>query len=147
MGVFSGVVAANMVVVMGTAKKPDGGVIYLPFVMPEKVVGYNREKIPFGLRRGGLRTGEEEIVEEEGLLKFLRERCDDLRRKRARHRVLIRDMEALGDRGMAVDSLESLKQTHARETTKLAGLTDVMAETLAGIHEKEGHVARLDLND
>ncbi|GKB42649.1 hypothetical protein Tco_0887591 [Tanacetum coccineum] len=48
---------------------------------------------------------------------------------------------------VVIDSLESLKQTYARETAKLAGLTDVMAETLAGIHEKEGHVARLDLND
>ncbi|GJV20821.1 hypothetical protein Tco_1369841 [Tanacetum coccineum] len=71
----------------------------------------------------------------------------DLRRKSARRRVLIRKMEALGDCGVGIDSLESLKQTHARETAKLAGLTDVIAETLAGIHEKEGHVARLDLND
>ncbi|GKG64037.1 hypothetical protein Tco_0649287, partial [Tanacetum coccineum] len=51
------------------------------------------------------------------------------------------------ERGVAVDSLESLKQTHDREVAKLAGLTDVIAETLAGIHEKECHVARLNLND
>ncbi|GJS22482.1 hypothetical protein Tco_0451114 [Tanacetum coccineum] len=89
----------------------------------------------------------QEIAEEEGLLKFLRDRCDDLRRKNARRRVLIREMEALGERGVAVDSLESLKQTHARETAKLAALTDVIAESLAGIHEKERHVAKLDLND
>nr|GEV96652.1 hypothetical protein [Tanacetum cinerariifolium] len=89
----------------------------------------------------------QEIAEEEGLLKFLRERCDDLRRKSVRRHALIHEMPALGDRGVAVDSLESLKQTHARETAKLVGLTDVMAETLAGIHEKEGHVAILDLND
>ncbi|GJU57300.1 hypothetical protein Tco_1235066 [Tanacetum coccineum] len=81
-------------------------------------------------------------IAEEGLLKFLRNHCDDLRRKSVRRRVLIREMEALGDRGVAVDSLECLKQTHARETAKLAALTDAMAETLAGIHEKEGHVAR-----
>ncbi|GJU04934.1 hypothetical protein Tco_1121364 [Tanacetum coccineum] len=89
----------------------------------------------------------QEIAEKEGLLKFLCERCDDFMRKSARNRVLIREMEALGDRGVVVDSLESLKQTHARETTKFVGLTDVMTETLAGIHEKECHVARLDLND
>ncbi|GJX81257.1 hypothetical protein Tco_0329406 [Tanacetum coccineum] len=91
----------------------------------------------------------QEIVEEEGLLKFLHDRCDDLRRKNARRHVLIREMKALGERGVVVDSLECLKQTHARETAKLAGLTDVMAETLAGIHENEneGHVARMDLND
>ncbi|GKE81730.1 hypothetical protein Tco_1551730 [Tanacetum coccineum] len=41
----------------------------------------------------------QEIAEEEGLLKFLRDRCDDLRRKNARHRVLIHDIEALGERG------------------------------------------------
>ncbi|GJZ05972.1 hypothetical protein Tco_0539765 [Tanacetum coccineum] len=48
-------------------------------------------------------------------------------------------MEALGERGVAVDSLESLKQTHARETAKLAALTYAIAESLAGIHEKERH--------
>ncbi|GJZ54163.1 hypothetical protein Tco_0609048 [Tanacetum coccineum] len=89
----------------------------------------------------------QEITEEEGLLKFLHDRCDDLRRKSARRRVLIREMEALGERGVAVDSFECLKQTHARETVKLIGLTDVMAKTLDGIHDKEAHVARMDLND
>nr|GEW91605.1 glycoside hydrolase, family 79 [Tanacetum cinerariifolium] len=81
------------------------------------------------------------------LLKFLRDRCDALRRKNARRHVLIREMEALGERGLAVDSLESLKQTHARETAKLASLTDAIAESLADVHEKERHVAKLDLND
>nr|GEV88767.1 hypothetical protein [Tanacetum cinerariifolium] len=89
----------------------------------------------------------QEIAEEEGLLKFLHDRCDDLRRKSARRRVLICEMKDLGERGVAVDSLECLKKTHARETAKLTGLIDVMAETLAGIHEKEGHVSRMDLND
>ncbi|GJR77118.1 hypothetical protein Tco_0089483 [Tanacetum coccineum] len=89
----------------------------------------------------------QEIAEEEGLLKFLRDCCDDLRRKSVRRRVLIREMEALGERGVGVDSLKCLKQTHVRETTKLVALIDVMAKTLAGIHEKEGHVARMDLND
>ncbi|GJW58538.1 ubiquitin-related modifier 1 homolog 1 [Tanacetum coccineum] len=48
----------------------------------------------------------QEIVEEEGLLKFLRNRCDDLRRKNSKRRVLIRRNEALGESGVAVDSLE-----------------------------------------
>ncbi|GJY15417.1 hypothetical protein Tco_0385839 [Tanacetum coccineum] len=87
------------------------------------------------------------IAKEEGLLKFLRGRCDDLRRKNARRCVMIREMEALGERRVAVDSLESLKQTHARETVKLAALTDAIVESLAGIHEKERHVAKIDLND
>ncbi|GJT99512.1 hypothetical protein Tco_1109851 [Tanacetum coccineum] len=64
-----------------------------------------------------------------------------------RRRVLIREMEALGERGVAVDSLECLKETHARETAKLAALTDAMVKSLAGIYEKERHVARMDLND
>nr|GEW26727.1 reverse transcriptase domain-containing protein [Tanacetum cinerariifolium] len=83
----------------------------------------------------------QEIAEEEGLLKFLRDRCDDLRRKNTRRRVLIREMEALGKRGVVVDSLESLKQTHGRETAKHAALTDVIAESLAGIHDKERHMS------
>nr|GEU76288.1 hypothetical protein [Tanacetum cinerariifolium] len=56
-----------------------------------------------------------------------------------RRRVLIHEMEDLRERGGGVDSFESLKPTHARETTKLADLTDVIAESLADIHEKERH--------
>ncbi|GJT29703.1 putative reverse transcriptase domain-containing protein [Tanacetum coccineum] len=56
--------------------------------------------------------------------------------KRMRRRVLIREMEALGERGVVVGSLESLKQTNTRETTKLAALTDLIAESLAGGLEK-----------
>ncbi|GJS34834.1 hypothetical protein Tco_0533216 [Tanacetum coccineum] len=87
----------------------------------------------------------QEIAEEEGLLKFLHDRCDELRGKNNRCRMLIREMEALGERGMAIACLDCLKQTYARETTKIAALTNV--ETLAGIHKKERHVARMDLND
>ncbi|GKD66662.1 hypothetical protein Tco_1308770 [Tanacetum coccineum] len=89
----------------------------------------------------------QEIAKEEGLLKFLCDRCDGLRRKNARRRMLIREIEALGERMVVVDSLESLKQTHTRETAKLVTLTDAIAESLAGIYEKERHVARIDLND
>ncbi|GJX55067.1 hypothetical protein Tco_0284964 [Tanacetum coccineum] len=65
-------------------------------------------------------------------------------------KVMIRAFIRGGDFGrtlVAVDSLEYLKQTHARETAKLAALTDVIAESLADIHEKERHVAKIDLND
>ncbi|GJS59183.1 putative reverse transcriptase domain-containing protein [Tanacetum coccineum] len=60
----------------------------------------------------------QEIAEEEGLLNVLCDRCDDLRRKNAR-----------------------------RQIAKLAALINAIAEALAGIHEKERHVARIDLND
>nr|GEU96985.1 hypothetical protein [Tanacetum cinerariifolium] len=43
----------------------------------------------------------QEIAEEEGLLKFLRDQCGELRRKNARHRVFICEMEDLGERGVA----------------------------------------------
>nr|GEW73089.1 hypothetical protein [Tanacetum cinerariifolium] len=89
----------------------------------------------------------QEIAEEEGLLKFLNDRCDDLRRKNDRRRVLIRKMEALEEPGVAVDSLETLKETHARETTKLSALKYAIAESLAGNHENERHVVKLGLND
>nr|GEU97777.1 hypothetical protein [Tanacetum cinerariifolium] len=69
------------------------------------------------------------------------------KRMRARRRVLIGEMEALRDPGVAVDSSDSLKQTQARGTTKLAAFTKVLAETKDGIHEKEGHMAKMDLND
>ncbi|GJS86408.1 hypothetical protein Tco_0769044 [Tanacetum coccineum] len=65
----------------------------------------------------------------------------------ARCHVLIGEMEDLGAREVAVDCLDCLKQTQARETDKLADLTEVLVETQAGIHQKEGHVAKIDLND
>ncbi|GJZ01262.1 hypothetical protein Tco_0519223 [Tanacetum coccineum] len=49
--------------------------------------------------------------------------------------------------GVAVDSLDCSKQTQTRETDKIDALTEVLAETQAGIHENEGHVAKMDLND
>ncbi|GJX85036.1 hypothetical protein Tco_0335810 [Tanacetum coccineum] len=87
------------------------------------------------------------IAEEEGFLNFLRGRCGDLRSRSTRRRVLIGEMEALGSRGVIFDSLDCLKQTQARETDKLVVLTEVLVETQAGIHEKEGHVGKIDLND
>nr|GEX99675.1 hypothetical protein [Tanacetum cinerariifolium] len=65
----------------------------------------------------------QEIVKEEGFVNFIRNRCDDLRRRNAMHHVLIGEMKALGDRMVAVDYLDCLKQTQARETGKLAALT------------------------
>nr|GEU72107.1 hypothetical protein [Tanacetum cinerariifolium] len=82
----------------------------------------------------------QEIAEEEGILRFLRDRYDELRRRSARRRVLIGEMETLEARGVAVDCLDCLKQTQVRETDMLAALTEVLVETQAGIHEKEGHV-------
>ncbi|GJZ27550.1 hypothetical protein Tco_0571803 [Tanacetum coccineum] len=83
----------------------------------------------------------QEIAKEEGFLKFLHDRCDDMRRRSARRHVLIGEMEALGARGVAVDSLDCLKQIQARETGKLAALIEVLAETQAGVHEKDGHIS------
>ncbi|GJZ04641.1 hypothetical protein Tco_0537916 [Tanacetum coccineum] len=79
----------------------------------------------------------QEIAEEEGFPKFLRDHCDDLRRRNARRRLLIGEMEALGAREVAVDCLDCLKQTQAREIDKFSALTEVLFETRASIHEKE----------
>ncbi|GJT38150.1 hypothetical protein Tco_0938015 [Tanacetum coccineum] len=57
----------------------------------------------------------QEIVKQEGFLRFIRDRCDDMRRRSARRRVLIGEMEDLGAHGVAVDSLDCLKQTQAKE--------------------------------
>nr|GEY37749.1 hypothetical protein [Tanacetum cinerariifolium] len=54
-------------------------------------------------------------------------------------RILAGQWEALGECWVAMDSLKSLKQTHARETAKIAALIDAIDESLAGIHEKERH--------
>ncbi|GJX95218.1 hypothetical protein Tco_0349804 [Tanacetum coccineum] len=57
MDVFSGVVAANMVVVIGTAEKPGGGVISLPLVMPEKKFHRRPTAKGVGLRVADSHTG------------------------------------------------------------------------------------------
>ncbi|GJT19065.1 hypothetical protein Tco_0877771 [Tanacetum coccineum] len=64
----------------------------------------------------------QKIAKEEVFLKFLRDRCNDLRRRSAKRRMLIGEMEALGSRRMTVDCL---KQTQARETDKLVALIEV----------------------
>ncbi|GJU44078.1 hypothetical protein Tco_1201344 [Tanacetum coccineum] len=89
----------------------------------------------------------QEIVEEERSTNFLHDQCDDLRRRITKLRMLISEMEALGARWVAVDCLECLRETQAREIDKLATLTEVLVETQASIHEKEGHVVIMDLND
>ncbi|GJS15718.1 hypothetical protein Tco_0410190 [Tanacetum coccineum] len=58
----------------------------------------------------------QEIAEKEGLLKFLRGRCDDLRRKNVRRRMLIREIEALGERGVAVEAGEEENALLLRNT-------------------------------
>ncbi|GJX28242.1 hypothetical protein Tco_0236321, partial [Tanacetum coccineum] len=57
MGVFSGVVAENMVVVMGNAEKPGGGVISLPLVMLEKKFRRRPTAKGVGLRVADSHTG------------------------------------------------------------------------------------------
>nr|GEW06384.1 hypothetical protein [Tanacetum cinerariifolium] len=75
----------------------------------------------------------QEIAEEEGFLKFLCSRCDDLRRYNASRHVLIGKMEALGVLGVTVDCLDCLKQTHARETDKFVTLTEVLVGWMLGM--------------
>ncbi|GKA86433.1 hypothetical protein Tco_0808144 [Tanacetum coccineum] len=65
----------------------------------------------------------QEIAKEEGFAKFLRDRYDDLRRRINKRRVLISEMEAF-------EFVEWL-----------------LIAWSAGIHEKKGHVARMDLNE
>ncbi|GJS87507.1 hypothetical protein Tco_0770143 [Tanacetum coccineum] len=61
----------------------------------------------------------QDISKEEGFLNFLCDRCDDLRRRSARRRVLIGEMEALKARGVAVDSLDCLKQIQVEKLVSL----------------------------
>nr|GEU60213.1 hypothetical protein [Tanacetum cinerariifolium] len=89
----------------------------------------------------------QDTIKEEGFANFLHDRCDDLRRRITKLRMLIGKMEDLGACGVAIDCLKCLIQTQARETNKLAALTEVLVVTQASIHEKEGHVARMNLND
>ncbi|PWA89150.1 hypothetical protein CTI12_AA114830 [Artemisia annua] len=48
-------------------------------------------------------------------------------------------MEALGDRGVVVDSLEALRKTYNRHKSMLEIMTDLLAQARSGVREEEAN--------
>ncbi|GJW84063.1 hypothetical protein Tco_0157208 [Tanacetum coccineum] len=83
----------------------------------------------------------QEIAKEEGLLKFLRDRCDDLRRKNARRRVLIREMEGSGEHGGGYDAERYTRTYEAYE--QFQAMTNQEAEgSGSGIKRTRTYISR-----
>ena len=70
--------------------------------------------------------------------------CEHLRRVMAKNRVMIADMEALGHRGLALDSLDALKKTQERHRALLELLVDLCAQAKAGVREEEGNAMKMN---
>ena len=57
------------------------------------------------------------------------------------------DIEALGDRGVAVDSLEALRKTYNRHKSMLEIMTDLLAQARSGVSEEEGNAVKMNENN
>ncbi|PWA36624.1 hypothetical protein CTI12_AA598060 [Artemisia annua] len=65
--------------------------------------------------------------------------CQHLRRIMNKHQIMMVDMEALGDRGVAVDSLEALRKSYNRQKSMLEIMKDLLAQARSGVREEEGN--------
>ncbi|PWA55419.1 hypothetical protein CTI12_AA370010 [Artemisia annua] len=73
--------------------------------------------------------------------------CQHLRRVMNKHRIMMVDMEALGDRGVAVDSLEALRKSYNRQKSMLEIMTDLLAQARSGVREEEGNAVKMNENN
>lgn len=64
-----------------------------------------------------------------------------------KRKELIRENEALGQRGVALDSLEALSKTHAIEIDLLARLIKMYGKADANIRMQEGFVQKMAENN
>lgn len=65
----------------------------------------------------------------------------------AKNRITMVDIEALGDRGMALGFLEALRKSHNRHKAMLELLTNLLAQAKAGVHEEESNMIKLNENN
>ena len=73
--------------------------------------------------------------------------CEHLRRVMNKNRIMIVDMEALGDRGVAKDCLVALRKTQARHKFMLELLTDLLTQVNAAFREEEANAASMNENN
>ena len=85
----------------------------------------------------------QEGVEAEVFKNLIRAAIDHLKRMIPKRRELIEENEALGPRGVALDSLEALNKTQAIEMDLLARLIKMYGEADANIRMQEGFVQKM----
>ncbi|PWA77087.1 hypothetical protein CTI12_AA229780 [Artemisia annua] len=89
----------------------------------------------------------EQAMEDSAFANLLFVCCQHLRRVMNKHRIMMVDMEALGDRGVAVDSLEALRKTYNRHKAMLEIMTDLLAQARSGVSEEEGNAVKMNENN
>ena len=89
----------------------------------------------------------QEAVEAGFFKNLIRAAIDHLKRMIPKRRELIQENEALGPRGVALDSLESLRKTQAIEIDLLASLIKVYGQADANIRMQEGFVQKMAENN
>ena len=60
---------------------------------------------------------------------------------------MMADMEALGDRGVAVNCLKALRKTHSRHRAMIELLEDLLGQAQAGVHEEESNAVKMNENN
>ena len=73
--------------------------------------------------------------------------CQHLRRVMNKNHIMMVDMEALGDRGVAVNCLEALRKTQSRHRAMLELLEDLLGQAQAGVHEEESNAVKMNENN
>ncbi|GJX17414.1 hypothetical protein Tco_0218246 [Tanacetum coccineum] len=83
-------------------------------------------------------------TEEESFTEEIRDFCFGLRVTMRKHRRLIAELEALGQRGDALRALNYMREIVARDSAKLEVLEQLLACTHVGIPLKAGYVADME---
>nr|GEY54698.1 hypothetical protein [Tanacetum cinerariifolium] len=78
---------------------------------------------------------------------LLRDRCVGLRMTLSKNQRLSAKLEALGERGDAVRSLDHMREIMARDSTKLGASEQLLAGAHVGMGLTEGYVADMEEND
>nr|GFB26691.1 hypothetical protein [Tanacetum cinerariifolium] len=82
--------------------------------------------------------------EDESFAGEIRDFCFVLRVTLSKHRRLIAELEALGQRGDALRALDYMREIVARDTTKLGVLEQLLAYTHVDIPLKAGYIADIE---
>ena len=81
---------------------------------------------------------------DESFVELMRELCSGLRLSVNKHRRLIAELEALGQRADALRSLECMREIVSRDVATLGILEQLLASSQVGVRLKAGYVTAMD---
>ncbi|GJT35733.1 hypothetical protein Tco_0926152 [Tanacetum coccineum] len=82
--------------------------------------------------------------EDESFAGLMRDLCFSLRISLSKKRRLVAELEALGERGDAVRSLEHTREIVAHDSVTLGDLEQLLARAHVGMSLKDGYVADME---